>query len=110
DLADLELGAGGVERTRGLAAEVIADDRRGQPFVGDHPILDGMADVDQLGCGGLIHGHFLPRKTIRSTQAGGSERRSPSKNVLHGHRVFNAVAARAWECAAAHSHALAATK
>src|SRR3712207_127284 len=31
-----------------LARQVVADYRRGQAFVGDHAVLDGMADVDNV--------------------------------------------------------------
>ena len=50
DLADLEFRSFGVTRARGFAAEIIANDRRGQTFVGDHAVLDGVAQVDEA-CG-----------------------------------------------------------
>ena len=49
DLADVELGAGCVSLARGLAGEVIADDRRGQAFVGNETVFDGMAEIDEHG-------------------------------------------------------------
>ena len=48
DLADLELGAGSIALAQLLAAEVVADDGRGQALVGDQAIVDRVAEVDQL--------------------------------------------------------------
>jgi hypothetical protein len=48
DLADLEFGSRSVTGAGIFAAEVIADDRRGEPFVGDHAVLDGVAEVDKF--------------------------------------------------------------
>ncbi len=43
DFPDLEFGSRGVTRAGRFAAEVIANDRRGEPFVSDHAVLDGVA-------------------------------------------------------------------
>src|SRR5690606_30618377 len=48
DLRDLELGAFRVDFARFLAAQIIADERGGQPFVGDHAVLDGMAEIAEV--------------------------------------------------------------
>src|SRR5260221_7253322 len=48
DFANLKLGYFGVELSRGFAAKIIADDRRGQAFVGDHSIFDHVAKIDQV--------------------------------------------------------------
>ncbi len=59
DLADLEFRPFGVTRAGCLAAEIIADDRRGESFVGDHAVLDGVAQVDEAGGFGRRIGHRL---------------------------------------------------
>ena len=48
DLADLEFGPGRITCARRFAAEVIANDRRGKTFVSYHPVLDGVAQVDEF--------------------------------------------------------------
>ncbi len=47
DPADLEFGPGVVIGPRGLAAQMVANQRRRQALVGDHAGLDGVAEVDQ---------------------------------------------------------------
>src|SRR5687767_11572180 len=47
DLANLKLRSFRVTGARSLAAEIIANDRRGEPFVGNHPVLDGVAQIDE---------------------------------------------------------------
>src|SRR5215470_11713158 len=49
DLAYVKLGARRVELARRFAAQVVADDRRGQAFVGHETVLDGVAEIDQHG-------------------------------------------------------------
>src|SRR5262249_30728782 len=49
DPADVELGARGVVRAGLLPAEVVADERGRQTLVGDHAVLDNVADVHQHG-------------------------------------------------------------
>jgi hypothetical protein len=51
DLADLELGAGGVQLSRLQAAQVVADHRRWQAFVSDHAVFDAVAQLEQLLAG-----------------------------------------------------------
>src|ERR1051325_3848712 len=48
DLADLEFGPGGVTRPGRFAAEIIANNRRRQAFVSYHPVLDRVAEVDEV--------------------------------------------------------------
>src|SRR5438552_4038546 len=47
DLADLEGGAGSVAAARRVARQPIADRGGGETGVGDHPVLDGVAEIDQ---------------------------------------------------------------
>ena len=47
DLADVELGAGGVDLPRRFARQEVAHERGGQPLVGHHPAFDDVAHVDQ---------------------------------------------------------------
>src|ERR1700732_5190566 len=54
DLADLKLGSWGVVLPRGFAAQVVADDRGGQAFVGYEAVLDGVTQIDQFA--GSSHG------------------------------------------------------
>jgi len=46
DAADLKLGARRVERARIDAAQMIADQWRGQALVRDHAVFDRVAEVD----------------------------------------------------------------
>ena len=48
DFADLEFGSRRIFRSGCFAAEIIANDRGGQTFVGNHTVLDGMAEVDEV--------------------------------------------------------------
>ena len=54
DLPDMELRPLGVDRPGGLAAQIIADDRRRKSLVGHHPILYCVAYIDQAVAG--VHG------------------------------------------------------
>src|SRR2546430_333717 len=49
DLADLERRAGGVARLGRVARQPVADHWYGETGVGDHPVLDRVAHVDQPG-------------------------------------------------------------
>ena len=64
DPPDLELEPGRVPLPRGLPAQVVADHRPGQPRVGDGPVGDRVAQVDDLG-----H-RSLSRPPIRWRRAG----------------------------------------
>ena len=46
DQPDLERDARPVDRLRGLAGQVITDRRRRQPWIGEHPIGDHVAEID----------------------------------------------------------------
>src|SRR5690242_13680728 len=48
NLTDIELYAFGIDRAGGFAAKVVADDRCGQTFVGDHARFDDVAKIDEL--------------------------------------------------------------
>ena len=48
DLADVKFSSFGVKFMRILPGKKIADDWRGQTFVSDHAMVDGMAEVDQF--------------------------------------------------------------
>ena len=48
DLANLELRARSVMLFRLFAAKEITDDRRGQTFVSNEAVLDGVAQIDEL--------------------------------------------------------------
>ena len=45
--ADLELRAGCIQLPLLLPAQVVADNRSGQALIGDQPIFDRMAQVDE---------------------------------------------------------------
>ncbi len=45
NLADVKLGSRGVQRSRCFTGQMIGDNRRRQSFVGDHAVLDGVAEV-----------------------------------------------------------------
>ena len=62
NLADVELGAWGVMLTRLLATEVVADDGRGQTFVSDHAVFNGMAEVEQCARRKKTMGHQASMK------------------------------------------------
>src|SRR5580765_4127542 len=49
DAADVELCAWCVVRARSFAAEEIANQRRRQPFVSDHPMFNVVTEVDEHG-------------------------------------------------------------
>ena len=42
NLADVKLRSGRITFPRRFAAEEVADERRGNTFVGNHPVLDGV--------------------------------------------------------------------
>src|SRR5689334_7414237 len=48
DLHDMKLRPGRVMRGRIFTTEEIADHRRGQTFVSDHPVLDRVTHINQL--------------------------------------------------------------
>ena len=48
DPADMEFGARRVKLTRPFARQVIADHWRRQSFVGDHAIVDRVADINDF--------------------------------------------------------------
>ena len=46
DHADLELRSRRVDRAAALTGQVVAHDRRGEPWVGGHPVLDRVTQID----------------------------------------------------------------
>src|SRR3989449_358627 len=90
DLADLESRAGAITGARGLAAQPIVDNRRGEALVGHHPVLDAVAEVDQPGRAwthGAAGGVASTRARARSRGPSGvpQDRKSTRLNSSHGY-------------------------
>ena len=47
DLANVEFRTASIMGSRSFAAQVVADDRRRQAFVGHHPVFHSVAQIDQ---------------------------------------------------------------
>ena len=77
DPADGELGALGVHLVRVLEGQVVRDHRRGQAGVGDQPVGDGVAEVDEAhGADPLRASQGLAQ---RPPDRSGARARSPAR-------------------------------
>ena len=81
DLADLEFRPVGVQGSRLLSAEKVANERRRQPPISDHAIFDRVAQVNQ-------HHIFSVMRNGPKNPILGAPRKSPKTSQVHPDLTF----------------------